>query len=59
MPAQTTALRDNARAWIERHTSLDVIVGSPSYKNAATIGHVVKTAGEGLSEYFAGLRTAN
>jgi glycosyltransferase involved in cell wall biosynthesis len=53
-----TALRDDAREWIEQVKSVDVIVGIPSFKNAATIGHVVKVAGKGLAKYFAGLRTA-
>ncbi len=58
MVVQTTALRDDARAWIEQVKSVDVIVGIPSFKNAATIGHVVKVAGQGLAKYFTGLRTA-
>jgi hypothetical protein len=32
---QTTALRDNARAWIAQVCSVDVIVGIPSHKKAA------------------------
>jgi hypothetical protein len=55
---QTTALRDDARAWIDQVRSADVIVGIPSYKNAATIGHVVEVAGEGLAKYFPGAKTA-
>lgn len=51
-------LRDDAREWIEQVKSADVIVGIPSYRNAATIGHVVRVAGEGLAKYFAGLSTA-
>jgi len=58
MAIQTTALRDDARIWIEQVKSVDVIVGIPSYKNAATIGHVIRTAGEGLSKYLPGLRAA-
>jgi len=49
---QETALRDDARAWIKQVGSADVIVGIPSYKNAATIGHVVQVASEGLIRYF-------
>lgn len=30
----------------------DVVVGIPSYNEAATIGHVVRMAGEGLAKYF-------
>jgi len=58
MTAPITALRDDARAWIEQTQSADVIVGIPSFKNAATIGHVVKVAGEGLAKYFSGMRAA-
>jgi glucosylglycerate synthase len=58
MMNRTTALRDDARAWIDQVHSADVIVGIPSYKNAATIGHVVKVAGEGLGKYFPGAKAA-
>jgi hypothetical protein len=51
-----TALRDDARAWVEQARSADVIVGIPSYKNAATIRHVVQVAGEGLAQHFAGAK---
>ena len=55
---QTTALRDDARAWIDQVRSADVIVGIPSYQNASTIGHVVKVAGQGLAKCFPGAKTA-
>lgn len=58
MAAQITALRDDARAWIEQVRAADVIVAIPSYKNAQTIGHVVRMAGEGLAKHFPGMRTA-
>jgi hypothetical protein len=51
---QTTALRDNARAWSAQVRSADVSVGIPSYKKAAMTGHVVSVAGEGLDRYFVG-----
>ena len=53
-----TALRQDALAWIEQAKSVDVIVGIPSFKNAATIGHVVRVAGEGLAKYFPGIQAA-
>jgi hypothetical protein len=53
-----SALRDDARAWIQQMQSVDVIVGIPSFKNAGTIGHVVEVAGQGLAKHMAGLRTA-
>jgi glycosyltransferase involved in cell wall biosynthesis len=58
MTVQATALRDDARAWIEQVKSVDVMVGIPSYNNAATIRHVVEVAGEGLYRYFPGARAA-
>ena len=58
MAIQLRALRDDALVWIEQVKSVDVIVGIPSYRNAATIGHVVKVAGEGLAKYFPGMRVA-
>ena len=58
MATQTTALRDDARTWIEQMRPVDIIVGIPSYKNAATIGHVVQVAGAGLVKHFPGMRAA-
>ena len=58
MTAPTTALRDDARAWLEQAQPADVIVGIPSYKNAATVGHVVQVVGIGLSKYFPGMQAA-
>jgi len=55
---QTTALRDDAHAWIDRVRAADVIVGIPSYKNAATIGHVIRAVGEGLARYFPDAKAA-
>lgn len=34
----------------------DLLVGIPSYNNARTIGHVVKTVSDGLAKYFPGAR---
>lgn len=62
MTEHTTALRDDARAWIEQvksaNTHVGIVVGIPSYKNAATIGFVAQVAAEGLAKYFAGTRVA-
>jgi hypothetical protein len=54
MPASalTTAIRDE----IARLGSADIMVGIPSYRNAATIGHVVRAAQAGLVQYFPDLR---
>ncbi len=46
------ALRDA----VERLGSADIMVGIPSYKNAATIGYVVRAAQAGLVQYFPDLR---
>ncbi len=34
----------------------DILVGIPSFRNADTIAHVVRTAAEGMVRYFPGLR---
>lgn len=58
MTVQASALREDARAWVDQARAADVIVAIPSYKNAATIGHVVRMAAEGLAKSFPGMRMA-
>ena len=41
---------------IERLGQADIMVGIPSFKNAATIGHVVRAAQAGLVQYFPDLK---
>lgn len=41
---------------VQRLGSADIMVGIPSYRNAATIGHVVRAAQAGLVQYFPDLR---
>jgi glycosyltransferase involved in cell wall biosynthesis len=48
----TPAIRDQ----IVRLERADIMVGIPSFKNAATIGYVVRAAQAGLVQYFADLR---
>lgn len=48
----TPAIRDE----VERLGRADIMVGIPSYKNAATIGYVVRAAQAGLVQYFPDLR---
>ncbi len=48
----TPAIRDQ----IERLGRADLMVGIPSFRNAATIGHVVRAAQAGLVQYFPDLR---
>jgi hypothetical protein len=44
------------RSEISRLGSADIMVGVPSHRNAATIGHVVRAAQAGLVQYFPDLR---
>src|SRR4026209_2412339 len=46
--ARTPAVRDQ----IARLGQADIMVGIPSFKNAATIGYVVRAAQAGLVQYF-------
>jgi glucosylglycerate synthase len=48
----TPAIKDE----IARLGCADIMVGIPSYRNAATIGHVVRAAQAGLVQYFPDLR---
>jgi hypothetical protein len=48
----TPAVRDE----VARLGRADIMVGIPSYKNAATIGYVVRAAQAGLVQYFPDLR---
>ncbi len=54
MPASalTPAIRDE----IARLGRADIMVGIPSFRNAATIGHVVRAAQAGMVQYFPDLR---
>ena len=47
-----TALTPAIRQEIERLGRADIMVGIPSFKNAATIGYVVRAAQAGLVQYF-------
>ncbi|MDE3111540.1 MAG: glycosyl transferase family 2 [Chloroflexota bacterium] len=51
MPDATGLDRRMAEA-VERIGSADLLVGIPSYRNAATIGHVARTVAEGLRRHF-------
>jgi hypothetical protein len=48
----TTALDERLREGIARVGKADLLVGIPSFRNAATIGHVAATAARGLREHF-------
>src|SRR5262245_49861216 len=51
-PSLPPSLRDE----VERLGKADIMVGIPSFKNAATIGYVVRAAQAGLVQYFPDLR---
>ncbi len=51
-----SVLSPEIAAEIERLGRADLMVGIPSFRNAATIGHVVRAAQAGLVQYFPDLR---
>src|SRR5437773_10807360 len=51
-PVLTPAIREE----IARLERADIMVGIPSFKNATTIGYVVRAAQAGLVQYFPDLR---
>jgi hypothetical protein len=52
----SSALDDQLREGIARIGKADLLVGIPSFRNAATIGTVAATAARGLREHFADAR---
>jgi glycosyltransferase involved in cell wall biosynthesis len=52
----SSALTPAIKSEIERLGCADIMVGIPSFRNAATIGYVVRAAQAGLVQYFADLR---
>jgi hypothetical protein len=50
------ALNQETREFIRRIGNAEIVVGVPSYNNAATIGHVARMAAEGLARYFPGAK---
>src|SRR5438132_8684916 len=51
-----TGLGDRLASDVEKVGAADILVGIPSYKNAATIGHVARTVAEGLRRVPANAR---
>ncbi|MER3456575.1 MAG: glycosyl transferase family 2 [candidate division GAL15 bacterium] len=49
------ALPAQARRELRRLGRGDLVVGIPSFNNAATVGHVVRTAAEGVVRHFPGV----
>jgi glucosylglycerate synthase len=58
MPDDQLTLDEQLKGGIAKIGSADVIVGIPSFRNAATIGYVASTAAKGLREHFPGARVA-
>ena len=52
------ALDDQLREGIAKVGRADLIVGIPSFRNGATIGHVAETVARGLREHFPDARVA-
>jgi hypothetical protein len=50
--SETSALAADMRDALRVQERADLVVGIPSFRNAATIGHVAKTAAEGLRRHF-------
>lgn len=55
-PVPATTLTPAIREEIARLGRADIMVGIPSFKNAATIGYVVRAAHAGLVQYFPDLK---
>ncbi|MGH2490168.1 MAG: glycosyltransferase [Candidatus Limnocylindria bacterium] len=58
MPDDHMTLDDRLKSGLTKIGSADVVVGIPSFRNAATIGYVATTAANGLREHFPGARVA-
>ncbi len=58
MPDDHLTLDEHLAGGLTKIGSADVVVGIPSFRNAATIGYVATTAAKGLREYFPGARVA-
>jgi hypothetical protein len=58
MPDDHMTLDQRLKDGVTKIGSADVVVGIPSFRNAATIGYVATTAAKGLREHFPGARVA-
>src|SRR6266511_2945320 len=58
MPDDHMTFDERLAGGLTKIGSADVVVGIPSFRNAATIGHVATTAAKGLREHFSGARVA-
>jgi hypothetical protein len=57
MNASLIPLTEDTEALLEAIGKADILVGIPSFNNAATVGHVVRAVSAGLAKYFPGYRT--
>lgn len=51
-----TPLASATEARIQEIGTVEILVGIPSFNNAATVGHVVQAVGAGLAKYFPGTK---
>ena len=58
MPDDHVILDEQLAGAVAKIGSADLVVGIPSFRNAATIGYVAATAAKGLREHFPGARVA-
>jgi hypothetical protein len=58
MPDDQGTLDERLGSGIRKIGAADIVVGIPSFRNAATIGHVAATAASGLREHFSDARIA-
>jgi len=58
MPDDHMTFDERLAGGLTKIGSADIVVGIPSFRNAATIGHVARTAAAGLREHFSGARVA-
>lgn len=56
MAESKSVLRPETLIQIQNLKQADVVVGIPSFRNAKTIAHVVKSVSAGLTRYFKGLK---
>src|SRR5688500_13491282 len=54
--AESSALPADMRDALRTQERADLVVGIPSFRNAATIGHVTEAAAEGLRRKFPDMR---
>src|SRR5574341_1185526 len=51
-PMSNPVLSEDTRTLFSAYEPIDILVGIPSFRNAKTIGHVIRAAEAGLRKYF-------